>query len=143
MGVGPEIKKTSFVVLLSISVFLLEIALNTAASSEADDILNTALARYGIKFEKGGSFPVVRDFIHPFKEKIFRTIIARGKRIRIKVEIIKPLLKKEALDFSKTKYTIIKSLYEPQIIPYSGKLTHTTDCPDKNKLELPRAERKH
>jgi len=43
------------------------------------------------------------------------------------------MLEKQALNYSDSKYKIIKNLYGPQIIPYTGALTTTTECPDDKK----------
>jgi len=95
--------------------------------------LNEVLKQYNVQFDTKGSLTVIRNFKYPAKEKIFHTIIAQGKNNRIEIEIIKPMLKEQALNYSDSKYKIIKNLYGPQIIPYSGTLTTTTECPEDKK----------
>lgn len=126
-------KKRFFTIFVFILVFLLEITLNIAAFSETYGTLNKVLIQYGIQLGKGGSFSVVRDFKFPAKEKTFHTIIAQGKETRIEIEIIKPLLGETAIDYSESKYKIIKNLYGPRFIPYPGVITTITDCPDDKK----------
>jgi hypothetical protein len=133
IGMRRKIKKISFTILLFISIFLLIATLNNNIFSETYDSLNKILNQHGIKFRMERSFSVIKDFKYPIKEKTIHSIIAQDTDTRIEIGIIKPLSQKEAINYIESKYIIIKSLYQPQVIPYSGKITHTADCPDKNK----------
>ena len=130
-----NIRKISLVFFVATSVFLLKITLNIAANDKIHDTLNDVLAQYSIQFEKGSPFSVIRDFKVPFRKSYFHAITAQEKEMRIEIEIIKPFLEQDVLPYSATKYTTIKNLYGPRILPYTGQLTTRTDCPDNKKPE--------
>ena len=128
-------KKTLITFSLFILIFSTKTVFDSTAYSNHNNTLNSLLREYNISFGANGSLPVTRDFKFPSNNKVFHTIISQEKDLRIEIEIIKPLQKEESIKFSKSKYIILQSLFEPQIIPYSGALTHTSDCPDDKKPE--------
>ncbi|MCD6221077.1 hypothetical protein J7K25_02830 [bacterium] len=93
------------------------------------------MSGYKITFAKYGKILIIKNYKFPAREKSFHTIIASDKNTRIEIEIIKPMSYVEATEYAESKYKIIKNLYGPQIIPYTGQLTTTTDCPPEKKPE--------
>lgn len=128
-----KIKKIFLTILLFISISLLVATLNNNVFSKTYDPLNKILSQHCIEFGMERSFSVIKDVKYPVKEKTLHSIIAQDRNTRIEIEITRPLSQKEAVNYIESKYIIIKSLYQPQIIPYSGKITHTAECPEKNK----------
>ena len=116
-----------------LTLTLLNTILTINVSGTTNLTLNEVLKQYNVQFGIKGSLIVIRNFKYPAREKTFHTIIAQDEKTRIELEIIKPMLKEQALNYSDSKYKIIKNLYGPQIIPYSGTLTTTTECPDDKK----------
>ncbi len=131
------IKKSG--VLICALIFMLSAAIIIYKSALADNptVLNTLLLNYGVRLKEGGSLAVLKDFRYGGKNKAYHTIIAGDNKTRIEMEIITPLSEQEARNYAHSKYVIIESLYAPQIIPYTGTLTSTTDCPkDKKPREI-------
>ena len=131
------IKNQRALIYTIILIPLTVIIIYNSAIAQTSAVLNTLLLNYGIQLKKGGSLPVIKDFQYGGKGKTYHTIIAQDNKTRIEMEIITPLSKQEAQNYAHSKYIIIKSLYAPQIIPYTGALTTTTDCPkDKKPQEI-------
>ncbi len=103
------------------------------AQTKGNLSLNELLSDYGIEFKKGGSSLVLKDFSFIAQDKYFRNIVTQEGKNRIDMEIIKPLNEEEASKHMAVKYAIIKNLYGPQMIPYQGTITTTTDCPAEKK----------
>jgi hypothetical protein len=102
--------------------------------AKAPATLNTLLLNYNIQFKKSGSLAVTKNFQYGGRKgKIYHNIIAQDNKTHIEMEIITPLPNEEAQNYINSKYIIVKSLYAPQIIPYTGALTTTTDCPEDKK----------
>lgn len=129
------LKKIFFILIFAFLICVFENIYPLSAYPEISNTLNNALANYNIQFEKAGSIPVVKNFKYCVREKTFRTIIAQADYMRIEIEAIKPINEETALQYSNSKYVIIKGLFEPQMIPYSGELTHRTECPAEKKPE--------
>jgi hypothetical protein len=122
---------TSFVINL---IFLLAVSSGIGFTQEkVNQTLNEMLGEYGVEFGKSGNLPVLKDFGFIAKDKYFRNIVAQTGETRIEIEIIKPLTKNEATDYSMVKYQVVENLYGPQMIPYQGTITTTTDCPAEKK----------
>jgi hypothetical protein len=131
-----ELKRLCFISFLPVSILLLVNVLHQTAFAESKGTLNETLIQYGSRFEKLGSLPVLRDFQQTARGKIFHTVLAQDQDTHIEIEIISPLEEGLAINYSNSKYEIIKDLYGPQIIPYPGAITDTTDCPmDKRPKE--------
>ena len=124
-------KRLSFV--LFIAMFILGITASIDAFCETPEALNQVLNQYGIKLKTGGEFYVFKDLIYPVKDKTFHSIMAQNKETRIELEITKPISQSESTTYIESKYIIINSLYQPQIIPYTGKISNTAACPERNK----------
>lgn len=117
-----------------IIIFILGLLiLNSSANSQ--ERLNELLYPYKIQFQLPENITVITNAKFPARDKIFHRIIAQNKNTRIEIELIKPMSYDEAIEYSESKYKIIKNLYGPQIIPYTGQLTTTTDCPPEKKPE--------
>ena len=131
------IKNKPALIYTIILMLLIVIIIYKSAFTETSAVLNTLLLNYGIQFKEDGSLPVIKNFQYGGEGKTYHTIIAQDNKVHIEIEIITPLSKQEAQDYLHSKYIIIKSLYAPQIIPYTGALTTTTDCPqDKKPQEI-------
>ncbi|MFH1045353.1 MAG: arylsulfotransferase family protein [Candidatus Omnitrophota bacterium] len=109
------------------------VILNTNSFRETNQSLNQILSQNGIKFKTDTQFYILKNFICPVKDKIFHSIIAQNRDRRVELEITKPISQSEAADQIKSRYIIINSLYQPQIIPYTGEISNTAACPEKNK----------
>jgi len=96
--------------------------------------LNTVLSSYGITIENY-DFSVTNSHRFTARGKTFHTLTAHNGTTRIELEITVPLEETEAPALIKDKYTVIQNLYGPQLIPYTGTLTTTTDCPPDKKPE--------
>jgi len=128
-------KKLILTIFLCVLMLSAQHPLKFLVHSGDDRTLNDVLKKYKIAFETGGTFDVIKNFKYPSREKTFQTIIAKNNKTRIEIEIVKPLQATELMKFSESRYIIINSLFEPQVIPYSGALTHTSACP-KNKMPI-------
>lgn len=95
--------------------------------------LNKLLSQYKLQFTTPKDITIINNAKFPARDKIFHQIIAQNKQTRIEIELIKPMSYDEAMEYAESKYKIIKNLYGPQIIPYTGQLTTTTDCPPEKK----------
>jgi len=126
--------KKNIFFLFILTIFLLTI-LSVSAFPKTHNNLNGALIEYGVQFRKAKFFIIRKSFKSPFREKIYHSIIAQEKTTRIEIEIITPLSKETALEYSESRYKIIKNLYGPQLISYAGAITKETDCPDDKKPE--------
>jgi|GEM_PF-3483476 len=122
---------------LVINLLFLSAALSGIGLTQekVNQTLNGILGGYGVEFGKSGNLPVLKDFEFIAKDKHFRTIVAQEGETRIEIEIIKLLTKDEAANYSMVKYSVVKNLYGPQMIPYQGTITTTTDCPAEKKPE--------
>jgi hypothetical protein len=131
------IKNQRALIYTIILIPLTVIIIYKSAFTQTSAVLNALLLNYGIQFKEGGSLPVIKNFQYGGKGKTYHTIIAQDNKTHIEMEIITLLSEQEAQDYAHSKYIIIKSLYAPQIIPYTGALTTTTECPkDKKPREI-------
>lgn len=121
------------VIYITIALSLALIIICKPAFPEPSSDLNTLLLNYGIQLKKEDSLPVIKELRYGGVEKKYHTIIAQNNKMRIEMEIVMPLTEGEAQSYSSSKYIIINGLYAPQIIPYTGALTTTTDCPADKK----------
>ncbi len=97
--------------------------------------LNEVLRPYQVRCDDAEAFPVTRDFKHPAKGKIYHTIAAEDpeKKIRIEIEITRPVSAEYALHYSTQQYAVIQGLYGSRTIPYPGAITVPTGCPENKK----------
>jgi len=116
---------------------LMLVPFSSRADAQSQGQLNEALAPYGVTFSLPEELNVRQNFSFVAKGKEYRTITAQNRNTRIELEIIKRVGADEVGQYTASQYAIIKTLYSPQIIPYTGEFTVTTECPpDKKPQEL-------
>jgi len=115
-----------------IAMFTMSTAASTNAFCKTSETLNQALTPYDIELQAGNEFYVFKDSIYPVKDKTFHSIMAQNQETRIELEITKSISQSEATNHAKQKYILINSLYQPQVIPYTGKISHTAACQGEN-----------
>ncbi|MDD5254888.1 MAG: hypothetical protein PHR11_02400 [Candidatus Omnitrophica bacterium] len=130
MTSGSPAGNTLAYTLISLLVFM---PLFGRACAQIPVKLNDALASYGVIFDLPEEPNVQQDFTFIAKQKEYRTITAQARNTRVEMEIIKPFTADEAGAYTGSQYAIVKALYSPQIIPYTGEFTVTTDCPPDKK----------
>ena len=122
---------------MNFKYFLLFILIlnNNTRCSALEKNLNDPLKQYQVEFNIVEPLYLINNLKYPARNRVFHTIVAENKNYHIEMEIISPFPDKEFEHYSKTKYKIITNLYGPQLIPYTGELTTTTDCPKEKKPE--------
>ena len=121
-----------YLILLSLTIL---ISNNNTICLALEKNLNDVLKQYQVEFNTTEHLYLIKNLKYPARGRVFHTIIAENKNYYIEMEIVNPLPDKEFDHYSKIKYKIITNLYGPQLIPYTGTLTTTTDCPKEKKPE--------
>lgn len=91
--------------------------------------LDSELGQYEISFAKCGAATVVRNYKFRAREMTFHVLAGEESGCRAELEIIRNIAPDKAGRYIESKYAVIRDLYEPKAIPYSGAVTHDTECP--------------
>lgn len=113
------------------AIAVLTSALAAANAAEPAGGLNDALRPCGLK--TAGDFRVESDFKRSSGGTAYDTIVASNDTLRVEIELVRPVSRQRAANYAKSKYTVLKSLYDAQRSPYPGQITNKEECPPERK----------
>lgn len=96
---------------------------------EPGGTLNSGLAPYELSLAKCGSAALIRNYKFKAREMSFHVLAGEESGCRVELEIIRKIAPEKAARYLESKYAVIRDMYEPKHIPYSGAVTHDTECP--------------
>lgn len=97
-------------------------------NAQSTPTFNDLLADYNVEFKFDEDLSVIRNWKYPNEDQMYHTIVAEVDELRVEIEIVNPISQEEAILQHNSKHIIIQAMFKPQVTPYSGAISHTSDC---------------
>lgn len=112
---------------------LLTTLLSVGNAAEQPGNLNDALRPCGLRMAE--QLKVESDFKRSSGGKYYDTIVASNNNFHVEIDLVRPVSRQRALNYAKSQYTVLHSLYDGKRSPYPGEITHSEECPADRKPE--------
>ncbi len=115
------------------SAALMVLLSGAAPAEQPAGELNDALASCRLKM--AGPLRLNSDFKRSSAGKDYDTLVASNDTLYVEIDLVRPVSRQRALNYAKSQYTVLQSLYEGKRSPYPGQITQSEECPADRKPE--------